>query len=95
MIKTSPCGSTDTFFFTVQISIKKAGYMDVKQVTSPVVYVDMLAGDRSILRTVFGITSRAFPPCFDIYFCFVDHIGFLYMFLTAMSCFQGRKTSIV
>ncbi|XP_027914104.1 uncharacterized protein LOC114173733 isoform X2 [Vigna unguiculata] len=46
---------------TDQISIKKAGYMDVKQVTSPVVYVDMLAGDRSILRTVFG-QSKRFQP---------------------------------
>lgn len=67
----------------------------MKRVTSPAVYVDMLAGDRSILRTVFGITSRAFALCIDIYFCFVDNMGFLYMFLTAMSCFQGCKTSIV
>jgi len=42
--------------------------MDVKHVTSPAVYVDMLAGDRSILRAVFGITSQAFPLCIDIYF---------------------------
>ncbi|KAH1265453.1 hypothetical protein GmHk_01G001154 [Glycine max] len=28
-----------------EISIKKAGYMDVKEITSPAVYVDMLAGD--------------------------------------------------
>ncbi|XP_047176855.1 uncharacterized protein LOC124844045 isoform X2 [Vigna umbellata] len=46
---------------TDQISIKKAGYMDVKRVTSPAVYVDMLAGDRSILRTVFG-QSKRFQP---------------------------------
>ncbi|KAK8470659.1 hypothetical protein PHAVU_003G026000 [Phaseolus vulgaris] len=46
---------------TDQISIKKAGYMDVKHITSPAVYVDMLAGDRSILRTVFG-QSKRFQP---------------------------------
>ncbi|XP_020233705.1 uncharacterized protein LOC109813852, partial [Cajanus cajan] len=44
-----------------QISIKKAGYMDVKEITSPAVYVDMLAGDRSILRKVFG-QSKRFQP---------------------------------
>ncbi|CAL0315302.1 unnamed protein product [Lupinus luteus] len=43
-----------------QISIKKAGYMDV-EITSPAVYVDMLAGDRSILRKVFG-QSKRFQP---------------------------------
>lgn len=44
-----------------QISIKKAGYMDVKEITSPAVYVDILAGDRSILRKVFG-QSKRFQP---------------------------------
>lgn len=42
--------------------------MDVKHITSPAVYVDMLAGDRSILRTVFGIIAEAFPLCIGIYF---------------------------
>ncbi|KAL4316096.1 hypothetical protein HN51_070049 [Arachis hypogaea] len=46
---------------TDQISIKKAGYMDVKEITSPAVYMDMLAGDRSILRRVFG-QSKRFQP---------------------------------
>ncbi|KAK7407600.1 hypothetical protein VNO78_09553 [Psophocarpus tetragonolobus] len=51
------------FFYGVvdQMSIKKAGYMDVKETTSPAVYVDMLAGDRSILRKVFG-QSKRFQP---------------------------------
>ncbi|XP_027360831.1 uncharacterized protein LOC113868980 isoform X2 [Abrus precatorius] len=44
-----------------QISIKKAGYMDVKEITSPAVYVDMLEGDGSILRKVFG-QSKRFQP---------------------------------
>ncbi|KAK7275176.1 hypothetical protein RIF29_16285 [Crotalaria pallida] len=44
-----------------QISIKKAGYMDVKEITSPAVYADMLAGDRSILRKVFGQSKRLQP----------------------------------
>lgn len=44
-----------------QISIKKAGYMDVKEITSPGVYLDMLAGESSILRKVFG-QSRRFQP---------------------------------
>ncbi|KAL2347348.1 hypothetical protein Fmac_001348 [Flemingia macrophylla] len=44
-----------------QISIKKAGYIDMKEITSPAVYVDMLAGDRSILRKVFG-QSKRFQP---------------------------------
>ncbi|KAH1162283.1 hypothetical protein AAZX31_01G082100 [Glycine max] len=44
-----------------EISIKKAGYMDVKEITSPAVYVDMLAGDTSILRKVFG-QSKRFQP---------------------------------
>lgn len=35
--------------------------MDVKEITSPAVYVDMLAGDRSILRKVFG-QSKRFQP---------------------------------
>ncbi|OIW04650.1 hypothetical protein TanjilG_07785 [Lupinus angustifolius] len=43
-----------------QISIKKAGYMDV-EITSPAIYVDMLAGDRSILRKVYG-QSKRFQP---------------------------------
>ncbi|KAE9595729.1 hypothetical protein Lal_00030782 [Lupinus albus] len=43
-----------------QISIKKAGYMDV-EITSPAVYVDMLTGDRSILRNVFGHSKRFQP----------------------------------
>ncbi|XP_057763010.1 uncharacterized protein LOC130982892 isoform X1 [Arachis stenosperma] len=46
---------------TDQISIKKAGYMDVKEITSPAVYMDMLAGDSSILRKVFG-QSKRFQP---------------------------------
>lgn len=41
----------------VQVSIKKAGYMDVKEITSQGVYLDMLAGDGSILRKVFGMIS--------------------------------------
>lgn len=45
-------------FFTVQISIEKAGYMDVKEITSAGVYLDMLAGDSSILRKVFGKSLR-------------------------------------
>ncbi|KAE9615414.1 hypothetical protein Lalb_Chr04g0254971 [Lupinus albus] len=44
-----------------QISIKKAGYMDVKEFISPAVYADMLEGDRSILRYVFG-QSKRFQP---------------------------------
>ncbi|XP_045819063.1 uncharacterized protein LOC123911642 [Trifolium pratense] len=44
-----------------QVSIKKAGYMDVKDTTSPGVYLDMLAGDSSILRKVFG-QSKRFQP---------------------------------
>ncbi|KAH1059646.1 hypothetical protein AAZX31_02G095700 [Glycine max] len=44
-----------------QISIKKAGYMDVKEIISSAVYVDMLAGDKSILRKVFG-QSKRFQP---------------------------------
>ncbi|MED6212317.1 hypothetical protein PIB30_082178 [Stylosanthes scabra] len=44
-----------------QISIKKAGYMDMKEITSAAVYTDMLAGDRSILRKVFG-QSKRFQP---------------------------------
>ena len=40
--------------------------MDVKEITSPAVYVDMLAEDRSILRKVFGITSQAF---FSMHWC--------------------------
>ena len=31
--------------------------MDVKEITSSAVYVDMLVGDKSILRKVFGISS--------------------------------------
>lgn len=60
-------------FFTVQISIKKAGYMDVKEITSPAVYMDMSAGDRSILRKVFGITSQAFPLCVEVYFSLTNN----------------------
>ncbi|GAU21478.1 hypothetical protein TSUD_242010 [Trifolium subterraneum] len=44
-----------------QVSIKKAGYMDVKEITSPGVYLDMLAGDSSIVRKVFG-QSKRFQP---------------------------------
>ncbi|CAL0308007.1 unnamed protein product [Lupinus luteus] len=44
-----------------QISIKKAGYMDVKEIISPAVYADMLEGERSILRNVFG-QSKRFQP---------------------------------
>ncbi|OIW16668.1 hypothetical protein TanjilG_28725 [Lupinus angustifolius] len=44
-----------------QISIKKAGYMDVKEIISPAVYADMSEGDRSILRNVFG-QSKRFQP---------------------------------
>ncbi|CAL5189118.1 unnamed protein product [Lathyrus oleraceus] len=44
-----------------QISIEKAGYMDVKEITSAGVYLDMLAGDSSILRKVFG-QSKRFQP---------------------------------
>ncbi|MED6186007.1 hypothetical protein PIB30_062598 [Stylosanthes scabra] len=44
-----------------QMSIKKAGYMDVKEITLPAVYTDMLAADRSILRKVFG-QSKRFQP---------------------------------
>ena len=42
--------------------------MDVKEITSSAVYVDMLAGDKSILRKVFGIFSQASPQCIDVYF---------------------------
>lgn len=51
------------FFFGIidQVSIKKAGYMDVKEITSQGVYLDMLAGDGSILRKVFG-QSKRFQP---------------------------------
>ncbi|XP_057447920.1 uncharacterized protein LOC130739603 [Lotus japonicus] len=50
------------FFGSIdQISIKKAGYMDVKEITSLAVYVDILAGDRSILRKVFGQSKRLQP----------------------------------
>jgi hypothetical protein len=31
--------------------------MDVREITSPGVYLDMLAGDSSILRKVFGMIS--------------------------------------
>lgn len=43
--------------FTVQMSTTKVGFMDVKEINgdvSPELYADMLAGDRSILRKVFG-----------------------------------------
>ncbi|KAI4313982.1 hypothetical protein L6164_026925 [Bauhinia variegata] len=47
-----------------QISSKKVSFMDVKEIgshVSPVFYVDMLAGERSILRKVFG-QSKRFQP---------------------------------
>ncbi|XP_058775439.1 uncharacterized protein LOC131649700 isoform X2 [Vicia villosa] len=44
-----------------QISIEKAGYMDLKEITSAGVYLDMLAGDSGILRKVFG-QSKRFQP---------------------------------
>ncbi|XP_054809502.1 uncharacterized protein LOC129311306 isoform X2 [Prosopis cineraria] len=47
-----------------QISTKKVSFMDVKEIgshVSPALYVDMLAGDRSLLRKVFG-QSKRFQP---------------------------------
>lgn len=45
-------------FSTVQISSTKVDFMDLKEISSevsPQLFMDILAGDRSILRKVFGI----------------------------------------
>ncbi|KAI9092001.1 hypothetical protein K1719_027936 [Acacia pycnantha] len=47
-----------------RISTKKVSFMDVKEISShvsPALYVDMLTGDRSLLRKVFG-QSKRFQP---------------------------------
>lgn len=44
--------------FTVQISRTKMGYMDVREINSEAslgLFMDMLAGEKSIARRVFGI----------------------------------------
>ncbi|KAM6548187.1 hypothetical protein CsatB_019863 [Cannabis sativa] len=49
---------------TEQILTKKVGYMDVKGLTfdvAPGLYMDILAGDRSIIRQVFGQSRRLQP----------------------------------
>jgi hypothetical protein len=46
--------------FTVQISTKKLGFLDAREISSDAsaeLFVDMSAGDKSILRKVFGIPS--------------------------------------
>ncbi|XP_048318659.2 uncharacterized protein LOC107429578 isoform X1 [Ziziphus jujuba] len=48
----------------IQMSTTKVGFMDVKEIAkdvSPELYADMLAGDRSILRKVFGQIKRLQP----------------------------------
>jgi len=52
----------------------------VKEITSPAVYVDMLAGDTSILRKVFGIISQASPLCIDVYFVYSNTSNFFTRF---------------
>ncbi|RVW45566.1 hypothetical protein CK203_092119 [Vitis vinifera] len=50
--------------FTVQISRTKVDFMDMKEISSdasPEFFIDMLAGDRSIVRKVFG-QSKRFQP---------------------------------
>ena len=45
-------------FSTVQISSAKVDFMDLKEISSeasPQLFMDILAGERSILRKVFGI----------------------------------------
>ncbi|KAJ7954046.1 S-layer domain containing protein [Quillaja saponaria] len=47
-----------------QISSKKVGFMDVKEISSEAslaLYMDMLAGDKSVLRKVFGLSKRLQP----------------------------------
>lgn len=47
-------------FSTVQISSTKVDFMDLKEISSeasPQLFMDILAGERSILRKVFGIPS--------------------------------------
>lgn len=47
--------------------------MDVKEISShvsPALYVDMLAGDRSLLRKVFGISLVFFLLCDYIFSVF-------------------------
>jgi hypothetical protein len=46
--------------FTVQISKTKLGFLDVREISSDAaveLFMDMLAGDKSILRKVFGSPS--------------------------------------
>jgi hypothetical protein len=55
------------------MSKTKVYYMDVKEISSdatPELLTDMLAGDKSIIRKVFGIFPFSFPSS---YFCSCDY----------------------
>ena len=65
-------------FSTVQISSTKVGFMDLKEISSeasPQLFMDILAGERSIHRKVFGI-----PFILVILFCLLTKLlGFIFL----------------
>jgi hypothetical protein len=58
--------------FTVQISKTKLGFLDAREISSDAsveLFTDILAGDKSILRKVFGTLSLSLSLSLCFYVC--------------------------